>query len=195
MIDLSLNTKLKNELLSIFNSEKFKKNIKKVKQSLNGFTYVLSKGCDCSNLEMCQASCCETVTNFVTEFIEGITTVFSNNSIPLSTDLPELSIVCAKIKSNFFDTCKLNPVGLREKIRSFSKLIGVNVSHFDVFKYFDDGSDEIPAFLTEGGSHSRDKRSSSKKSRKSRRRYRHRRSSHNKKRNTKRHTKRYRKRK
>jgi hypothetical protein len=192
MINLSLNTKLKDELLSIFNSEKFKKNIKKVKQTLNGFTYKLSKGCGCSHLETCHASCCETVTNFVTEFIEGITTVFANNSIPLSTDLPELSIVCLKIKSNFFDTCKLNPFGLREKIRSFSKLIGFNVSHFDVFKHFDDGRDEIPKFLKEGGrARSRRKRRSRKNSRKSHRHPRHCRSSHNKKR----HTKRYRKRK
>jgi len=196
MIDLSLNNKLKDELLLVFNSEKFKKNIKGVKQSLNGFTYKLSKGCDCSNLEICHASCCKTVTNFVTEFIEGITTVFSNNSIPSSTDLPELSIACDSIDSNFFDTCKLNPVGLREKIRLFAKLIGVEVSHFDVFKYLDDGSDEISKFFKEGGSHSRRKRRTSKKSRKSRGRgRRHRRSSHNKKRHTKRHTKRYRNRK
>ena len=192
MPDLSLNEELKKDLLLLFQSKKFNDNIIDIKPDSLGFSYKIKKGCVCSNFSVCDISCCEKITKFVTTFTKEIQDVFKKNSITEFIELPDLFVRCLTINPNFFDTCKLTQNDLKPNARLFTKLIGVDISHFDLFKNEDSGSDSVSSFFKEGGSHSHRKHRNSKKSRKSHRR--HGRSTHNKKHHTKRHMKRHTKR-
>ena len=192
---VSLDEQSQNDLLTLFESKEFNNNIKDIKKTSSGFSYKIQKGCTCSNISICYASCCENVKKFVTKFNEAISKFFTEHNIPLNTNLSALFIRCDSIDPNFFDTCKDNQDDLKQKALTFAELIGVELGYFNLFKNVDDGSDTVSNFFKEGGSHSRRKRRAGKSSKKSRKSRRHRRSSHNKKRHTKRHTKQYRNRK
>jgi hypothetical protein len=195
MSDLSLNEDFKKDLLLLFESKEFKDNIIDINTKPNGFSYKIEKGCRCSNMSICNASCCKNIIKFVTAFTQGILTVFGKYGALPTDNLPKFFVRCDTIKSNFFDTCGNTPdVTLKPIATLFAELIGKDLHYFDLFKKSDNDndSDSVSDFFNTGGSRSHNKRSSSKKSRKSHRR--HRRSTHNKKRHTKQYKKRYTKR-